>query len=342
MNYPLSAEAARAAVSLTVPQRRLLPVERTGANFHRSAFMFANRVQALCDAGASWEDAARAAGQELQAASATPPAVPERPLARPTVYLGTHHPHWLTRPGIPLFVSDTRLRERKSLPRAACDWMLDSGGFSELKANGTWTVPPVEYVARVRRYIAEIGRLQGAAVQDWMVEPEILEKTGLTVRAHQWLTVQSYEELKGLAPEVPWIPVLQGWAWEEHREHLELYTARGHDLWALPVVGIGSVCRRQATREAALTIKRLADLGLKIHGFGLKRGGLEGCWESLTSTDSLAWSFRARRSPPMPGHTHKSCANCWEFAAEWYRDLHRKLDRFTSQRGLFDRIGRAA
>ena len=37
----------------------------------------------------------------------------------------------------------------------------------------------------------------------------------------------------------------------------------------------------------------------------------------LASADSMAWSFDARRTDPLPGHTHKSCANCLEYALRW-------------------------
>ncbi|RTL30579.1 MAG: hypothetical protein EKK55_01880, partial [Rhodocyclaceae bacterium] len=72
--------------------------------------------------------------------------------------------------GVPLMVSDRRLRDMKKLPRAVGRWMLDSGGFTELQLFGRWTVPPAEYVERVRRYLAEIGGLAHVAGQDWMCE----------------------------------------------------------------------------------------------------------------------------------------------------------------------------
>ena len=88
--------------------------------------------------------------------------------------LGTHQPGWLTRAGVPLFVSDVRLRVYKTLPVAAAPWAVDSGGFSELQHHGRWTVTPAEYVARVRRYRDEIGQLLWAAPQDSMCEPPII------------------------------------------------------------------------------------------------------------------------------------------------------------------------
>jgi hypothetical protein len=43
-------------------------------------------------------------------------------------YLGTHQTGWLAKAGVPLFVSDRRLRKRVTLPRAIADWAEDSGG----------------------------------------------------------------------------------------------------------------------------------------------------------------------------------------------------------------------
>ena len=45
-----------------------------------------------------------------------------------------------------------------------------------------------------------------------MCEPFMLAKTGLTVAEHQARTVANYLELRSLAPELPFVPVLQGWS----------------------------------------------------------------------------------------------------------------------------------
>jgi hypothetical protein len=85
-------------------------------------------------------------------------------------YLGTHQPAWLSRGlGIPLLVSHRRLVGRRSLPRATGPWALDSGGFTELSLYGRWLTDARTYVAAVRRYSEEIGYLDWAASQDWMV-----------------------------------------------------------------------------------------------------------------------------------------------------------------------------
>ena len=56
-----------------------------------------------------------------------------------------------------------------------------------------------------------------------------------------------------------------------------------------------------------------------LHGFGIKLQGLRRYGHLLTSADSLAWSFAARRLPRLPGCAgrHRTCANCPVFAYRW-------------------------
>lgn len=260
-----------------------------------------------------------------------------------TFYLGTHEERWLSRTDVPLFVSRRRLARRKKLPRASCIWALDSGGFTELSMYGAWQTPAAQYVAEVRRYRDEVGGLQWAAIQDWMCEPWVVAKTGLSVEEHQRRTVDSYETLLDLAPEVPWVPVLQGWALSDYWRHLEAYEARGHQLASLKVVGLGSVCRRQHMDEVASLIEGLTRHGLRLHGFGFKTQGLLMVGDVLASADSLAWSLQARRGEGMPGCTHRTCANCLRYALHWRSELLARLARPRSrQLGLFPTHSEAA
>jgi hypothetical protein len=41
----------------------------------------------------------------------------------------------------------------------------------------------------------------------------------------------------------------------------------------LPLVGIGTVCRRQHTMVAVRLIQALSSLGIRLHGFGLNPMG---------------------------------------------------------------------
>jgi hypothetical protein len=163
-----------------------------------------------------------------------------------------------------------------------------------------------------------------------MCEPAILDRTGLPLTEHQRRTVANFTELCGLWPTVskapgPFIPVLQGWQLADY-EHCEgLYRSASVGLAAYPVVGIGSVCRRQATAEIGELVEALS-ARYRVHAFGVKTLGLRRYGSSLTSADSLAWSYDARRSAPMPGHSHKSCSNCLPYAGRWRRQMLRTDD----------------
>ena len=239
-------------------------------------------------------------------------------------FLGPHETSWLGRTDCPLFVSRRRLARRRRPSRALGYWALDSGGFSELNLHGCWKTSPAQYAEEVERYQYEIGNLEFAAVQDWMCEPFVLSKTGKTLREHQERTIQSYLDLKALAPDAPWMPVLQGYVIDDYLAHVEQYDSAGIDLTRFDRVGVGSVCRRQNTREIQELFEALRPLGLPLHGFGLKTQFLKAMAfkAGLTSFDSLSWSLDARRrGRPLDGCTHKNCANCLKYALLWRENL---------------------
>lgn len=229
---------------------------------------------------------------------------------------------------IPLFVSHKRLVRYKRLPVARTSWALDSGAFSELSRHGRWTLSPADYVTAVRRYRDQIGQLAWAAPQDWMCEPHIVAATGLSVREHQERTVANLVKLRALAPDLPFIPVLQGWTLGDYLRCVELYRRQGIDLCGEPLVGLGSVCRRQATAEIGEIVETLAGLGLRLHGFGVKISGLRRYGQYLMGADSMAWSFHGRHIGPCqhrrPGHSQPiSEANCLPFALQWHKSVVR-------------------
>jgi hypothetical protein len=248
-------------------------------------------------------------------------------MARLRFYLGTHMPHWLGLLDVPLFVSRTRMADRRSLPRARTRWALDSGGFTELQYFGEWTITPAAYVAFVRRCADQIGQLDWAAPMDWMCEQVVIDGgqvgplrfvgTHLSVAEHQRRTVANYVQLRTLVPELRIVPVLQGQTPDDYRRCIDLYDAAGIDLTGEPVVGLGSVCRRQASREIAALIADLAAAGLRLHGFGVKTRGLGLYTAYLTSADSMAWSLRGRHIRPCAHSRQASEANCRHFALAW-------------------------
>lgn len=239
-------------------------------------------------------------------------------------YLGTHHANWLGLTDVPLFVSRRRMPKRK-FPRATCRWALDSGGFTQLSHFGSWEgITTAQYANEVVRYQDEVGGLAFAAPMDWMCEPPIVQKTGLSVERHQELTIDNFIDLRNRLGSIV-MPVVQGWTEGQYLDHVEMYAQRGVDLAAEAIVGVGTVCRRQDTLAAELILRSLSSLGLRIHAFGVKVGGLLRYHDAIVSSDSMAWSFRARYDAPIPGHAHKNCANCLEYALDWRNELVEKI-----------------
>ena len=259
-----------------------------------------------------------------------------------TFWLGLHMPTHLPLAGVPSCVSFGRLRKRRRLPDPAAPVFLDSRGFSEISQHGRYTFTPAEYAAFVRRARDQWGgRLAHASIMDLMCEPPMLVKTGKSIPEHQRLTVESWLTLNGIDESLPWVPVLQGWKCEDYHDCLDLYERAGVRLASLPLVGLGSVCRRQGTREAAGIVKSLYARGLKnLHGFGFKTAGLVSrrlrlaCY--LKSSDSMAWSFQGRafawrhEELRLCGGDHKGgCGNCLDWALTWRDRLCRRVEQVT-------------
>jgi hypothetical protein len=233
-------------------------------------------------------------------------------------FLGTHMPsqRWFDA-GVPLFISRVRLAKRKGLPRASAPWALDSAGFTALHTGG-YPLTVAEYAVEVRRYADEIGRLEWAAAMDYMCEPSVLAKTGGTVESHQRKTIANFLELRGLIGTLA-APVLQGWEYGDHERHVEMYAAAGVDLLSEPIVGVGSICRRDADAAICRIVRPLAAAGLRLHGFGVRTRALAMLSYDLASADSMAWSAQGRRVPGCtPGH--RTEANCLRYALAWRRN----------------------
>jgi hypothetical protein len=207
------------------------------------------------------------------------------------------------------FISINRLRNRKSAFKVG-DWIMDSGAFTEISRHGKYRGEVAEYAEQIARYRG-MGNLLAAVTQDYMCEPFILEKTGLTVIEHQGLTISRYDELLRCETGVYILPVLQGYEPSDYVRHVRMYGSRlAHRAW----VGVGSICKRNgdpmAIESVLLAIKQERP-DLRLHGFGLKKTALASgvVHELLETADSMAWSFQAR----MEGRN----ANCWREAASW-------------------------
>jgi len=242
-------------------------------------------------------------------------------------YLGTHVANHIEKTDVPLFISYRQLRNRKKPFEQLAPLAIDSGGFSELRLNGKWTISVEEYVQDLHRFQDELNlKIDWAAQQDWMVEPFMIKKTGLSIEEHQHKTVENYFRIIDNDPSVEIIPVLQGWDLDDYYKHFELFEQRGLELRKLNRVGVGSVCRRQGTNEINQIMQSLKNKDIKIHGFGVKTSGLSKYSNALESADSLAWSFGARYSQAhcsihKEKPTTKNCANCLNYALEWRKKV---------------------
>ncbi|MER5303662.1 hypothetical protein ABT039_29945 [Streptomyces lasiicapitis] len=249
------------------------------------------------------------------------------PKADMTFYLTTHKRHWIKLTDVPLFLKSENLTSAAKLYPALGRYAIDSGGFSELQRHGRWTRTPRQYIDDLRRIWDHVGPYDWAAQQDWMCESAIrhggtfggqyFAGTGLSTVEHLRRTVANFLELRSLAPDLRIAPVVQGETIADYERCLNLYDRAGVNLAAEPVVGLGSVCRRQSTREGAQIVTALAAHSLRLHGFGFKTLGLAKVGHLLASSDSAAWSYHARKRPPLPGHPHKNCANCIDYALSW-------------------------
>src|SRR5262249_23946644 len=137
-------------------------------------------------------------------------------------------------------VSINTLRKRQS-DFTVNEWLLDSGAFSELSRFGRYRHSVENYAREVSRW-SRFGSLLAVVSQDWMCEPFILERTGLSIAEHQRLTIERYEALLPLV-SVPVMPVLQGYRVSDYLAHLDHYGARlSVGAW----VRVGSICKRNA------------------------------------------------------------------------------------------------
>jgi hypothetical protein len=209
------------------------------------------------------------------------------------------------------FVSVNRLRDRKGAFSVG-DWIMDSGAFSTILKHGGYPDSPEVYAEQIKRWKSN-GNLLAAVTQDYMCEPAMLKRTGLTIAEHQRLTIERYDSLLRCDTGCYIMPVLQGYDPDDYVSHIRQYGDRlAHGAW----VGVGSICKRNSSPclilDVLIAIKTERP-DLRLHGFGLKTTALaHGTIRTLLYTaDSMAWSFAARRNGLN--------ANDWHNAERFYR-----------------------
>lgn len=190
-------------------------------------------------------------------------------------------------------VSVNRL-ENRQMDFHPHEWIMDSGAFTRV-SKGKGHLPVEDYARQIERW-SRCGTLAAAVSQDYMCEPFILAKTGLSVGDHQRLTIERYDALIALEPPAYIMPVLQGYQPSEYVAHIHEYGERlKPGMW----VGVGSVCKRNSkVREVEAVIQTISAErpDLRLHLFGLKTTSLRSLLvhSLIYSADSMAWSWAAR------------------------------------------------
>lgn len=253
-------------------------------------------------------------------------------------WLGVHHPNWSWNGNArgPLFLNARVLRDRKSpYPRALVPIAIDSGGYTELTKHGGWNIAPRQYASEVRAWSAQFGTVEWAAVQDWTCSPEALRKSGLSVAEHQRRTLASYLDLADIAPEIRWVPVLQGVSVADYLRHADDHARAGVDLRGFQLVGLGSVVGL-STAELVPIVGELAHRGIRLHGFGVKTANLAATAPMLRSADSMAWSYLGRNLTLETGQRDsqgRSLANSPEYAEQFRAEMLEIIRRSSCREG---------
>lgn len=244
-------------------------------------------------------------------------------------YLGSPETTWIGRTDVDLFISANRFGRLSQSQTRTCDSIgADSGAFNQVSSHGKFIQTSRQYADSCLRFRDRAGEVDFFSIQDWMCEREVIEKTGLSIKEHQRRTVQSFFDLKEMEPDLPWMPVLQGWRLDDYLAHADQYRDAGVDLLSFDRVGVGSVCKRKKLDVAVEVVTTLARRGMKLHGFGLKIDAFKrpDLLASLTSADSMAWSYAARKGRLRCGQCKGKCANCLRAALIWYRLVRAKID----------------
>lgn len=244
-------------------------------------------------------------------------------------YLGVHQPR-LARRFDRCMLSVNALRGRRS-DFAVGAWLLDSGAFTKVARDGGYSEPVEVYAEQINRW-ARCGELVAAVSEDFMCEPFVLDITGMTVAQHQFLTIERYDALSSLVTGTYLMPVIQGCHPNDYTAHVASYGPRlGRGAW----VGVGSICKRNADPAAIVAVLEAIKgvrADLRLHGFGIKVTALNHprVRHLLSSADSMAWSFAARKA----GRD----ANDWR-EAERFRQRVEAVAARPGQPGLFDGTG---
>ena len=189
-----------------------------------------------------------------------------------------------------------RFRVRRVPADVVSGICVDSGGFTAAKRWGKypWTV---EQYADFVRELARDVPLEFVATMDYACEPGVNREVIATNRARIDASIENDAMCRTVAPDLPWLSVLQGDSLDEREYDLGRRAAAG--LLPGEYAGIGSICgrRNRAAREVVRWYGRQLP-GVQYHGFGLAVRVLDdpGAAWHIRSWDSYAWNWARGRA----------------------------------------------
>lgn len=189
---------------------------------------------------------------------------------------------------------------------------IDCGGFTAAKRWGKYPWTFQQYIDWIYEESRDV-KLDFCAIMDYACEPGVNRSTYQTNIDRINQTIKNEASLIDLAPDLPWLPVLQGNTLKERAYDLN----RRRELGQLPdsYAGIGSVCGRGAVGAIeAVRFYRRQLPGVEYHGFGMHIQALDrdDVYFSIKSWDSYSWNWgrgvKDKDRPPeyyrQPGETY--------------------------------------
>jgi hypothetical protein len=178
---------------------------------------------------------------------------------------------------------------------------IDSGGFTAARKWGRYPWTHQQYIDWIRAESRDVP-LDWCAVMDYACERDVDRGIYATNRDRIKATIRNDRALRALAPDLPWLSVLQGNTLEESALDLALRRRIG---LLFPYMGIGSICRRVGSEAAAvlawygprLPATRYHAFGLDIRTFDARDAAYFLC----ASWDSYSWTWaRGARTMDRP------------------------------------------
>mgnify|MGYP006302144631 CR=1 FL=1 len=199
---------------------------------------------------------------------------------------------------------------------------IDSGGFVAAQRWGRYPWSVAEYVEWIRA-MSEGLALGFCAIMDYACEPAVNRSVLKTNKERIKATIRNEAACIAAAPDLPWLPVVQGDSLEERAFDLALRARLG--LLPQGYAGIGSVCGRTPTM-AQQVVKFYADYlpGVRFHGFGMHIQALDDdrVYAALRSWDSYCWGWGRGQeigTPPREGETWSDLAQ--RMATRYLREV---------------------